>query len=591
MLDLSTRQPSRLSEVFGVFRRTVRRLFPRLIALSLALSSAFAADDSVSTPPPLCRVTLTVDESGKATVSLKSIGTDPEDRSSCKMCQQQRLGNGVREFNYCFGDPKAMDFLSGPLGNPVNVSLIKESRMLRLQPAAAKGWPIPCAAFTLPYRVTIPFTLSYDVSAPDESGGQTGAFVFLHPRDTGVSTKGPSQINLAFTTPDRFTKVVGIAAKALYAQDSSKSNELGDWDIDLANNPGQISFQLPLPAKASDNAYRVDIGAAGAIACGLSRLCVTTNPSPVAGVGLRQVGDVIVVESVLEFSAAQKAGVRLGDQLLSINGQEMSNLADAMAAFAETTFGENTVVEVGRRGESISLTLAMREPSSPPEIESDASLKGGVASQSVDAPDDHAESLARFEDQCKKLCLGMAAACLEANGKPTLAVGSFADTKFVGFAGRLDAQSKGTGISAGCANGTVFYFSLYGFLVMEATARMAGQEPPQGGVVDMANGWMKDGSEHLVESGDADKYWTQVAATYSLLQLYGDGNRFNAALDAQLLREGQQPLVNQLVGGVQRLRSLMCDRLAKQYAASVEVGLKKFGPPRIADKTTEAAAE
>ena len=206
-------------------------------------------------------------------------------------------------------------------------------------------------------------------------------------------------------------------------------------------------------------------------------------------------------------------------------------------------------------------------------------------------PDDRRESLARFEDQCKKLCLGMVAACLEANGKPTLAVGSFADTKFVGFAGRLDAQSKGTGISAGCAKGTVAYFSMYGPLIMEATARMANQEVPQGGLVAMMNGWIKEGSGHLAESGDADKYWTQVAATYCLSQLYGDGNGFNAALDAQLLRDGQQPLVNHLVGSIQRLRRTMCDQLAKQYADSVEAGLKKFGPPSIAEKSPEAAAD
>ncbi len=209
----------------------------------------------------------------------------------------------------------------------------------------------------------------------------------------------------------------------------------------------------------------------------------------------------------------------------------------------------------------------------------------------ADAADDRKESLARFEDQCKKLCLGMAAACLEANGKPTLAVGSFADTKLVGFAGRLDAQSKGTGMSAGCANGTVAYFSMYGPLIMEATARLANQELPQGGLVAMMNGWIKEGSGHLAESGDADKYWTQVAATYSMLQLYEDGNGFNAALDAQLLREGQQPLVKQLVGSIQRLRRTMCDQLAKQYADSVEAGLKKFGPPSIAEEPPEAAAD
>jgi hypothetical protein len=100
----------------------------------------------------------------------------------------------------------------------------------------------------------------------------------------------------------------------------------------------------------------------------------------------------------------------------------------------------------------------------------------------------------------------------------------------------------------------------------------------------MLDSWFEEGSEEAHESGDNEKHWTQVAALYSLVQLYGEANAFNTDFDAQLIQDGTQPLVSVLVRELQQLRRNMQYRLQQRYSTQVELGIKRYGPPTFSEK-------
>jgi hypothetical protein len=190
----------------------------------------------------------------------------------------------------------------------------------------------------------------------------------------------------------------------------------------------------------------------------------------------------------------------------------------------------------------------------------------------------------QLEAECREIGGEMLASCRAASGRPIHTIRDFGHGDLTGVGAELEKLSKGTGVSAGCAKATLTYFGMYGPLVMEATARMTGQQIPQGGLAAMLDSWFEEGSEEAHESGDNEKHWTQVAALYSLVQLYGEANAFNTDFDAQLIQDGTQPLVSVLVRELQQLRRNMQYRLQQRYSTQVELGIKRYGPPTFSEK-------
>lgn len=77
--------------------------------------------------------------------------------------------------------------------------------------------------------------------------------------------------------------------------------------------------------------------------------------------GPREAG--VIVESVADDSPAQKAGVRVGDIILSIDGKDVKSAADVRAGLREKKDGDAVRLEVqrGRSRQSIVATVKERE--------------------------------------------------------------------------------------------------------------------------------------------------------------------------------------------------------------------------------------
>ena len=184
-------------------------------------------------------------------------------------------------------------------------------------------------------------------------------------------------------------------------------------------------------------------------------------------------------------------------------------------------------------------------------------------------------TMARFEAECDKICSEMLAAYRAASNSPRDIVTSCGE-KLEEMGANPDKRMDGKGISAGCAKATITYFGMYSLLLMEAGARCVGQEVPDGGIVAMFDSMLADADKSLGESGDAAKYWTHVALIRSLLQLNSESNAFHADFKRQLMEGGAQPVV---FVELQRMRRDIRDLLGQRYEASVEAGIKRYGPP------------
>lgn len=95
----------------------------------------------------------------------------------------------------------------------------------------------------------------------------------------------------------------------------------------------------------------------------------------------------------------------------------------------------------------------------------------------------------------------------------------------------------------------------------------------------MLEGALSDASKKMLDSGEGDKYWTQVAVVRCLIDLYDDSNDFNHDYEKQLVDGGKQPEVTQLVAELQRIRLQMRSRLLRQYPGLVKAGVDRFGWP------------
>jgi hypothetical protein len=340
--------------------------------IAMSVHAAPAEDNAVKPRPHFCRVLLDVDESGKGAIAIREIGAARQVTRPDALCSRHPQPDGFCKYSYYFSDPNALKFLTGAYGKPLNVYVDKDLHCLRMQPAAGKGYSLPCALVKLPYRVSIPFKLEFDVAVPDEADGAAYILLTFSPHHHEESADEPIQFNLGLSSEDHFRSSASVLTKSIYAQESAKDRgKLESRDVSLAigGDAAAVSFLMPLPMGAKSPAYAVHVGAAGAIAVNLARLAISTIPQPPAGCALQQIGDSVVVGDVADPSPARNAGVKAGDQLLSINGREIFRTADALSAIALSPPGKDMCVEVVRRGEKVSMLLAMREPNQPPDVD------------------------------------------------------------------------------------------------------------------------------------------------------------------------------------------------------------------------------
>jgi len=90
----------------------------------------------------------------------------------------------------------------------------------------------------------------------------------------------------------------------------------------------------------------------------------------------------VLVKQVQEGSAAEKAGLKPGDQLLAVGGTAVSNVADALVDLAGAKAGDTLALSVGRGGKTIALKIPVTK-APPPRVEDLLLTRMGLKGETV----------------------------------------------------------------------------------------------------------------------------------------------------------------------------------------------------------------
>ena len=120
------------------------------------------------------------------------------------------------------------------------------------------------------------------------------------------------------------------------------------------NEKQEINFQL------SDGLMERNlliIGYEGATPIGFTSLDVIAQFPASFGIGFDQNQDKILVNRVLVGGSGEAAGVKVGDQLQSVNGRKPQNLKEAILFLIESSIEKETTVEIVRLGKARTIQL------------------------------------------------------------------------------------------------------------------------------------------------------------------------------------------------------------------------------------------
>jgi hypothetical protein len=99
----------------------------------------------------------------------------------------------------------------------------------------------------------------------------------------------------------------------------------------------------------------------------ITKDCKNTGDRPVLGVSLNQDNESVIIEEVIEGSAAKAAGLQKGDKIVKINDQAVANIEDLQQAIRSQKVGDAIKLEYNRDGKNAVATATLK--ASRPEVQ------------------------------------------------------------------------------------------------------------------------------------------------------------------------------------------------------------------------------
>ncbi|MAX39945.1 MAG: hypothetical protein CME33_25660 [Gimesia sp.] len=109
-------------------------------------------------------------------------------------------------------------------------------------------------------------------------------------------------------------------------------------------------YQFKVDPDSIKNNTMIAIAYFGDLPFAVKQIEITAEFPPSFGIALKQIGNRIIAQQVITGSAAQEAGVRKGDVLLSVDGEKVSNVDETLKALSECELGKEIVLKVQRFG-------------------------------------------------------------------------------------------------------------------------------------------------------------------------------------------------------------------------------------------------
>lgn len=295
-----------------------------------------------------CRLRIVMGETGDTTVQVEPIEVASEGGKN----ERKNLGDGVWQLTNYFASAKDLKLFESALGKPLNAEINGSKKTLVLAPKKSPGFDNPAAQCVYPFRLRVPFEIELDVSTTAKEGWP---FIQIYAMPRGSDMERP-----VFNFRTKSALKEGMVFNAWSSKMGVKegSNLVEETPIDLKSK-WEKSFRLPIPNIKSNDVYALTIGSVGPPAdkTFIYRIAVKGFPSPLLGLSLDQKGDVIFVNKSLPETLAAKAGAKVGDVIIGVNGTKPSSVTNAVDLMAKTGFGETCEIAIKRGNDDIRLVL------------------------------------------------------------------------------------------------------------------------------------------------------------------------------------------------------------------------------------------
>tara|TARA_R110000868_G_scaffold208062_1_gene457287 strand:- start:18324 stop:19439 length:1116 start_codon:yes stop_codon:yes gene_type:complete len=213
-----------------------------------------------------------------------------------------------------------------------SLSIDEDEGVLVLTPGKTKKVQVP-----LPRMIRPSFSIRVDLLGHTEGMFQLTA----SPGGNliGVSIHGKN-------TPEKSASAGDINA---YSR-SAKSKQFKS--LLKVNHPKSIQneYQFKVDPDSINKNTMIAIAYFGDLPIAVKRIEITGKFPPSFGINLKQIGNRIIAQQVISGSAAQEAGIRKGDVLMSIDGKKVSSVKDARKALSECELGKEVVLNIQRYG-------------------------------------------------------------------------------------------------------------------------------------------------------------------------------------------------------------------------------------------------
>ncbi len=265
---------------------------------------------------------------------------------------KQDMGNGVWQITETFDNEQSLQRFAGPISDVTNIEFSEERKALTFSPKAGGK---PKAVLLYPKRCRLPLTVEADISTAEQHGHfqinpNAAMPPNIHPFANVFTHDGGDKLDLSCSW--------------VVSRDAKK----GEPKIEEVFVERGVSTSEPFSKEARppvgvdpEMIYLVNLGAFGAgpdsSTLYLSRLSVTARFAPTLGLALKQEGDRVLAGDVLKNSLAEKAGIKAGDVVLSIDGKSPSTMQRAVTLLSMTNYGESWNIEVERDGQKKVFTI------------------------------------------------------------------------------------------------------------------------------------------------------------------------------------------------------------------------------------------
>jgi len=263
----------------------------------------------------------------------------------------RRTETGTHRILHAFGEGgSTADFARLNGTSPLSmegISIDRTAGTLMMTPIKAEKSPGKKAQFGYPRLVKMPIALVLDFDKLD--GG-----TFVLQLGSQIPT-GTIAINVA---PDRNRGDIATEV-ALFPINDGKRGKATNlltrrFEAEAVSESG---FQLPSGNATADDRFLLEFGLHGEEPVTIRRLEVEAKIPASFGLSLELEKGAVKVKSALKGGAAEKAGFKAGDILVSMGGEKLSDLKSTMARMAEAPIGKDITFVIRRAGQEKTIVV------------------------------------------------------------------------------------------------------------------------------------------------------------------------------------------------------------------------------------------